>query len=91
MPVTKKRTRMKRTQISLMPEQYETARRLAEERGVSLSQVMRDAFERMEEADRASRRQQLESLRGLIGIVKDADPNSSVDIDRVLYENGEME
>lgn len=82
---------MKRTQISLMPEQYERARRLAEEEGVSLSHVMREAFDRMEEADRASRRRQMESLRGMIGIVKDGDPNSSVDIDRLLYEDGEME
>lgn len=89
--VTKKKSGMKRVQIRLTPEQYEKAQRMAKERGISLSQLCREAIEYLDQRDREERREGLESLKSIIGIVKGGDPNASVDHDRILYERGEQD
>jgi len=81
MAVAKKRTRMKRTQISLMPEDYDKAQRIAERHHTSLSQVVRDLLRGAPEDECFI----ADPLRDLIGMVKDADPRGSVDHDEFLY------
>ena len=84
MAVAKKRPRMRRTQISLLPEEYELAKRMAAERGVSLSQVVRDAIRDSAESEPRSH----DPLRDLIGMVKNADPDGSVKHDEMIYGEG---
>lgn len=81
MAVRRKRPKMRRTQICLMPEDYETAKRISEKRGVSLSQFVRDAVKREAEAESTVD----DPLRGLIGILKDGPPDGSVNHDRYIY------
>lgn len=81
MAVAKKRTKMKRTQISLMPEDYDKARRMAEARRSSLSQVIRELLRSAPEDEGPLN----DPLRDIIGIVTDADPRGSVDHDEFIY------
>ena len=80
MVVAKKR-KMRRTQVSLTSEQLEAGRRMARERGVSLSQVVRDSLEhaQREERLRAAR------LFSIVGLVKGADPDGSESVDEAVY------
>jgi len=84
MAVTGKKPKMQRTQISLTTEDYETARRIAAERGESLSQVVRDALRREAGAPNTS----YDPLGPIIGIVDSADPNASEDLDEAIYGRG---
>lgn len=81
MAVTKKRARMKRTQVSLTTEDFNKARRLAETRHVSLSQVVRDLLRSAPEDESFAE----DPLRGIIGMVKDVIPNASQSVDEVVY------
>ena len=81
MAVARKRTKMRRTQISLLPEDYDKALRMAEARHSSLSQVVRDLLRSAPEDERCIS----DPLRDLIGIVEDADPRGSLDHDEFLY------
>lgn len=75
------RERMKRTQICFSNEQYEAAKRIAEKRGISMAQYMRDAVER----DAAAESSYDDPLADIIGMVKDADPNASEKLDEMIY------
>ena len=81
MAVVRKKPKMKRTQISLPLDQYEAVKRMAEERGVSLSQVFRDAIRCEAQAHGAVR----DPLKNIIGMVKDGDPYGSVNHDDIIY------
>jgi hypothetical protein len=81
MAVAKKRTKMKRTQISLMPEDYDKALRMAQARRSSLSQVVRDLLRGAPEQDE----KHFDPLRGLIGIADGGPADGSVDHDRYIY------
>lgn len=85
MAVSDKRPKMRRTQISLMPDELETARKIAAERGVSLSQVFRDAIRRAAEEREEAERKRRELMWSIVGTVEGADPNASVDHDEILY------
>jgi hypothetical protein len=81
MAVARKRTKMKRTQVCLMPEEYEKARRMADARRVSLSQVVRELLRSAPEDECSTN----DPLRDIIGMVKDVIPNASQTIDEVVY------
>ncbi len=82
MAVRRKRPKMRRTQICLMPEDYETAKRISKKRGVSLSQFVRDAVKREAEVESSASR---DPLLDLIGMVKNAGPDDSVRHDDIIY------
>lgn len=79
--VSGRKPRMRRTQISLSQEDYEAAKRIADRRGESLSQVIRDALRRETEAAQTA----YDPLGVIIGIVDSADPNASENLDETLY------
>ena len=79
--VARKRPKMRRTQISLLPEDYDKARRMADMRRISLSRVVRELVRSAPEGDSLA----ADPLRDLIGIVKDADPRGSEDHDEFIY------
>lgn len=81
MAVAKKRQKMTRTQICLLPEELETARQIARRRHASVSQVMRAALCREAQAEADYE----DPLKDLIGMLKDGDPDGSVRIDEVVY------
>ena len=81
MAVAKKRTKMRRTQISLLDEDYDKARRMADRRRSSLSLVVRELLRNAPEDDGLI----VDPLRNLIGMVTDADPRGSVDHDEFIY------
>lgn len=89
MAIRRGKSRMRRTQISLPNERYEAAVRIAAKRGVSLSQVVREALQCAEDQDEQEHRSYVERMKRIVGIVEGADPNASVDHDRILYEHGE--
>ena len=81
MAVARKRRRMTRTQICLLPEELETARRMARQRGASVSQVMRAGLRREAEAEQACD----DPLRDIIGMLKDGDPDGAEKHDEIIY------
>lgn len=81
MAVARNRTRMKRTQISLTADDFSKARRMAETRRVSLSQVVRDLLRSAPEEETSPRG----PLDDIIGMVTDVIPNASQTIDEVVY------
>jgi hypothetical protein len=81
MRVARKRTRMKRTQISLLPEQFDKAMRMARMRGDSLSGVVRNLLDRAPETGAEFD----DPLSDIIGMVEDADPDGSVKVDEMVY------
>ena len=81
MAVVRKKPKMKRTQISLPLDQYEAVKRMAEEREISLSQVLRDAIQDEMDQERA----RVERMLSIIGMVKDGDPYGSVNHDDIIY------
>ena len=81
MAVVRKKPKMKRTQISLPLDQYEAVKRMAGEREVSLSQVLRDAIQ--DEMDQE--RVRVERMLSIIGMVEGTDPLGSVTVDEVVY------
>ena len=76
-----KKNRMRRTQISLTAEDYESAKRLATERGVSLSEVFRNALRKEAKTGNSA----YDALRAIIGIVDNADPEASENLDQIIY------
>jgi len=85
MAVARKRPKMKRTQISLLPEQFERLKRLAERRGVSFAQYLRDNVRAIEEYAEEEDREYYERMMSIVGTVKGADPDLSVKVDEILY------
>ena len=81
MAVVRKKPKMKRTQISLPLDQYEAVKRMAEEREISLSQVLRDAIQDEMDQERA----RVERMLSIIGMVEGTDPLGSVTVDEVVY------
>lgn len=81
MSIARRRVKMKRTQISLTNEDFEKARRIAETRHISLSQVVRDLLRGAQELESPAGG----PLRDIIGMVKDDIPNASETVDEVVY------
>lgn len=81
MAVARKHTKMRRTQISLLQEDYDKALRIAAARQSSLSQVVRELLREAPEYGESP----ADPLRHLIGIVKDAPPDGSVKHDEYIY------
>ncbi len=81
MALIKRKTKMRRTQVSLMPEDYELAKKIAAKRGASLSQVVRDALRKEMDAEITT----YDPLGAMIGIVDNADPNASEKLDEIIY------
>lgn len=73
--------KMIRTQICFSSEQYEAAKRIAEKRGVSMAEFMRNAVER----EAAEEHSYDDPLADIIGMIKDADPNASEKLDEMIY------
>ena len=88
MPIARKRPRMRRTQICLSPEDYEIARRMAEERGVTMSQAIRGAIRAAAAQAEEVERQRIESMLSIVGLLEGADPSASVNHDEILYGSG---
>lgn len=82
MSVKTRRVRMRRTQLSLLPGQYDKVNRMAKARGTSVSAVFRDLLDMAPDDIMMLD----DPLRGIIGIVRDADPNGSLNVDQVLYD-----
>lgn len=81
MAIAKKRTKMRRTQISLPEEQFEAARMIAKGHGISISGLIRDTLRDRIAEEVAPH----DPFRHLIGMVKDGDPTDSVNHDEVIY------
>ena len=77
---------MKRVQVYLPVEQYEAARRIAARRGISLSELLVEALQCLEEEEQHD---YSDRMKRIVGIVEGADPNASIEHDRILYEPGE--
>ena len=82
MSVTRKRQRMKRTQISLPEEELRDVREMAARRGMSMSRVFRSAIKKEQAEDQAAR----ERLMGFVGIGEAADTKGSVNHDDTIYQ-----
>jgi len=78
-----KRAKLRRTQISLALEDHELVHRIAESKGVSMSQVIREAI--LEYAVDHAPDDPWERLMDIVGMVDTGDPRSSVDHDKVIY------
>jgi predicted DNA-binding protein len=85
MAVRRKRPEMKRTQISLEPEQFERLKRLADRRGVSFAQYLRDNVRAIEEYAEQEDREYYERMMSIVGILKDGGPDLSVKVDEIVY------
>lgn len=78
---------MIRTQISLQPDQMESARREAHRRGISMAELIRQALEAyLAEGDRQRRQ---ERALAAVGGFHSGHHDTSVDHDEVLAEGGE--
>ena len=85
MAVARKRTKMRRTQISLPPEQFERARQYAELHGISLSEAYRMGFECLAERDEAEHTKHMELMMSIVGIAESDDSHGSERVDEVVY------
>jgi len=85
MAVARKRPKMRRMQISLSDEQWERARRLAARSGTSVAQVFREGLEYVEKAMGDEDRDYFSRMWSIVGMVKGADPNASVNHDDIIY------
>jgi hypothetical protein len=88
MAVARKRQKMKRMQISVSPEQFEKAKRIAARRSVSMSQVCRDGIDCVDQRDEEEDQEYFDRMWSIVGIVKGADPNASANHDDILYGSG---
>ena len=70
---------MVRTQISLSEEEYDAAKREAERLGISLAELLRRSLRTMLPADSSK------PWMRYVGFVESGDPNSSQNIDEVVY------
>lgn len=82
MAVAKRKPKMRRTQISLTAEEYDMVRRMAEERGVSRAQAVRDAIHGAAEEGIP----RYDPLRDIVGILEGGDPDGSVKHDEFIYD-----
>lgn len=78
------KTKMIRTQISLTKDDYETAKQIAEEQGISLAQVLRNAFRESVQTRTAAEHPMLK----FAGALKGTNPNDSVEHDEIIYGKG---
>ncbi len=85
----RKKSKMKRTQISLTPEQLQAAKQLASKRQVSLSQVFRDALECVQQQAEQEQRDYFDAMWSIVGTLKNADPDASEKHDEILYGHGD--
>ncbi len=81
MAVARRRPKMKRTQISLEPEQFEKAVRMARRRRGSVSGVIRELLDLAPESDSEFD----DPLSDIVGMDKEGDPDGSVSVDEVVY------
>lgn len=79
----RKGEKLRRTQISLAPEEHRLVQDLAVREGVSMSHVIREALRRYA-IERVSD-DPWERLLDLAGFVESGDPRASVDHDKVIY------
>ena len=79
----RKAERLKRTQISLAPEEHRLVQELAGREGVSMSQVIREAIR--EYCVKADTGDPWDKFLDIVGIIDTGDPRSSVDHDKVIY------
>ncbi|MFN3168509.1 MAG: CopG family transcriptional regulator [Phycisphaeraceae bacterium] len=70
---------MIRTQISLSEEEYDAAKQEAERLGISLAELLRRSLRTVLPADTSK------PWMRYAGMVKSGDPNSSQNIDEVIY------
>jgi metal-responsive CopG/Arc/MetJ family transcriptional regulator len=82
MPTTRKRPRMRRTQISLPEEELNAVREFAARRGTSMSRVFRSGVKKELGEEEAV----LDAMLSIVGIVKGADPDASEKHDEILYQ-----
>ena len=85
MAVAKKRTKMKRTQICFTDRQWETATRLAQNKGVSVGQAVRDLVDAAEQGLEETERKRREMMWSIVGMAEGADPKASINHDEILY------
>lgn len=86
MAVTRKRQKMRRVQISITDEQYQKAKRLAEKRQASLSEVFRTGLECVDARTEEEDREYFEKMWSIVGKLKGADPHGSQNVDEVVYD-----
>lgn len=79
----RKGEKLKRTQISLAPEEHRLVQELAEREGASMSRVIREAIRQY--CVKADSRDPWDKLLDLAGFVESGDPQASVDHDNVIY------
>ncbi|MDO8688434.1 MAG: CopG family transcriptional regulator [Dehalococcoidia bacterium] len=79
----RKAVKLKRTQISLAPEEHRLVQELAGREGVSMSHVIREAI--LEYCVKADTGDPWERLMDIVGIGDSGNPRSSVDHDDVIY------
>lgn len=70
---------MVRTQVSLSEEQYEAAKQEAERLGISFAELVRRSLNEVLPVDHSK------PWMRFAGVVKSGDPNSSQNIDEVIY------
>ena len=89
MAVARKGAKMRRTQICFTDRQWEVARQLAESKGVSVGQAVRDLLDAAEQTLEESERKRREAMWSIVGILEGADPTASVRHDEILYGHNE--
>ena len=75
--------RLERTQISLSKEERELVQKMADQEGVSMSHVMREALR--EYCAKADSKDPWNRLLDIVGTIDTGDPRSSIDHDKVIY------
>ncbi len=85
MAVARKREKMRRTQISLPPEQFERAKLYARRHGISLSEAYRIGFECLAERENEEQQRYTELMMSIVGIADSGDPRGSERIDEIVY------
>jgi len=85
MAVARKRMKMKRTQICFTDRQWEVAKRLAESKGVSVGQALRDLVDAAEQSFDEWEQKRREAMWSIVGMAEGANPKAAVNHDEILY------
>ena len=85
MALARKRTRMRRTQISVTPEQFERAKVYAQRHGISLSEAFRMGFECLAEREDEQQQSHMDLMMSIVGISRSGDPHASERVDEIVY------
>ena len=76
-----KRARMRRTQISLMPEEMEAVRKAAVKRRISMSKLIRSAIKRELQVEHAAE----DRMFDIVGLGAGSDSKGSERHDEIIY------